>query len=101
MTEDSRDLNSAVGIANTIVQLASDSPELTHAGRNFAKSALTISKAVNNVLLPIAAVNFAFDKAHAYFTNRFESDLEDATRAIPSDEIVEPAPPSPLQHCKA
>ncbi len=72
------------------VDLAAKSPELTEAGQTVAKSALTIAKAVDNCLLPIAAVNFAFDKAREYYENKFQKDLEEATKDIPADNLIEP-----------
>ena len=80
----------AIETVKTVFELASESPELAEAGRSFAKSALTISKAVNNALLPIAAVNFGFEKARTYFNERFAKDMEEAAKDIPPDEIVEP-----------
>ena len=77
-------------IAAKFVDLAAKSPELTEAGQTVAKSTLTIAKAVDNCLLPIAAVNFAFDKAREYFKNTFQKDLEEATRDIPADNLIEP-----------
>ena len=70
--------------------MAKDSPELSEAGENFATSALIVSKAVKNVLLPIAAVNFAFDKGREYFENSFQKDLEKMAENIPPENIVEP-----------
>jgi len=54
------------------------------------KSAHTLTKFINNTLLPIAAVNFAFDKARKYFNERFPSDLAEAAKEIPSDKLKEP-----------
>ena len=81
-----------VEIAKTVFELASESPELTDAGRTRAKSARTIAKAVDNALLPIAAMNYGFERARAYFEERFRTDMEEVTKEIPPDEIVEPKP---------
>ncbi|RKE24374.1 uncharacterized protein DUF4393 [Paraburkholderia sp. BL23I1N1] len=51
---------------------------------------MTLTRAVNNVLLPIAAVNFGFEKAKRYFESRFAKDLEEKTADIPAEELVEP-----------
>ena len=82
----------AIETAKAVFELAAESPELTEAGRSLAKSALTIAKAVDNALLPIAAVNFGFEKARNYFNERFAKDMEEVAKAIPPDEIVEPRP---------
>ena len=79
-----------VGLVSKVVDLAAESPELTEAGSTLAKSALTLSKAVNNCLLPIAAVNFAFDKGRQYFKTRFAKDIEEVTKDIPLKELTEP-----------
>ena len=92
MPPDSNNVPAAIGIAGKVIDLASDSPELREAGRTAAKSTLTVARAVNNILLPIAAVNFAFDKASEYFRNKFRQDLEEAAADIPSEAIVEPSP---------
>ena len=79
-----------VDVAKAVVRLASDSPELTEAGRSAARSVLTVTDAVENVLLPIAAVNFAFDKARNYFQRKFPADIAEVTKDIPPDAVVEP-----------
>jgi hypothetical protein len=55
--------------------------------------ALTIAKAINVVLLPIAAINFGYERARDYFQSRFESDLREKLADVPSDDVVEPKPP--------
>ena len=91
MSDETKDAERVIGVASKIVELASDSPELSEAGNTFAKSALTIAKAVDNVLVPIAAVNFAFDKARMYFETKFRKDIESATEDIPAEKIIEPS----------
>ncbi|MDE0159663.1 MAG: DUF4393 domain-containing protein [Candidatus Dadabacteria bacterium] len=90
MSDESQNTDKVINAATKIIDLAADSPELSEAGHKFAKSALTIAKAVDNCLLPIAAVNFAFDKARKYFENRFQKDLEKATNDIPAEDLIEP-----------
>jgi hypothetical protein len=79
-----------LGIAGQLVGLAKESPELNEAGQKFASSALVVSKAVQNVLLPIAAVNYAFDKGRQYFQLNFQNDLEAKTAEIAPENIVDP-----------
>ena len=90
MVDDSRNADQAIGLATKVLELASDSPELREAGRTIGKSALTLARAVDNVLVPIAAVNFAFDKARVYFETKFKKDLEAAAEDIPPEAMVEP-----------
>jgi hypothetical protein len=40
--------------------------------------------------MPLAAINFAFDKAREYFANRFQNDLAERASSIPPEYIVEP-----------
>ena len=79
-----------LGIVGELVKIAGDSPDTREAASNLARSALTITKTINNALLPLAAVNFAFDKARAYFSERFQRDLSEKAAAIPPQNVVEP-----------
>lgn len=83
-------LGSSVEILKTVMSVAGESPELKDAGTNIAKSAKTVTELLNNCLLPIAAVNFAFEKGRTYFSEQFSDDLADAMDAIPPENIVEP-----------
>jgi hypothetical protein len=83
-------IKDGVEIVGAIMKAAGDNPDVKAAGQNLAQTALTVTKAINNVLLPIAAINFAFDKAKKYFSERFAKDLTEKTASIPSDMVVEP-----------
>ena len=76
--------------AKIVLSLASDAPELAEAGRSAARSVLTVTNAVENVLLPLAAVNFAVVKAQNYFKQKFPEDIAEVTRDVPPDGVVEP-----------
>lgn len=73
-----------------MIKIAGENPDVRAAGGNLGKAALTITKTINNALLPLAAVNFAFDKARSYFENRFSSDLEEKAAGIPREQLREP-----------
>lgn len=79
-----------IAIVADIIKAAGDNPQVKEAGANLGQTALTLTKAINNVLLPLAAVNFAFEKARTYFKKKFESDISAKTAAIPAECIVEP-----------
>jgi len=79
-----------VALVGEIIKAAGDNPNVKEAGSNLGETALTITKTINNVLLPLAAVNFAFDKARIYFSETFQQDLSQKTSAIPLEQIVEP-----------
>jgi len=81
---------SAVSLVSDVMKLAADNAEARAAGGELGKTALTLTKTINNVLLPIAAVNFAFDKAREYFSNKFASDLAEKVASVPPDQITEP-----------
>ena len=79
-----------VALVGEILKAAGDNPNVKEAGQNLGQTALTITKLINNALLPIAAVNFAFDKAKVYFAETFPQDIAAKTAAIPPEHIVEP-----------
>lgn len=81
---------SGVALVGEIIKAAGDNPNVKESGQNLGQTALTITKAINNVLLPIAAVNFAFDKARVYFSEKFQQDITQKTSAIPPEQIIEP-----------
>jgi hypothetical protein len=81
-----------IGLIGEVIKAAGDNPHLKEAANNLAKTAVTITKTINNVLLPIAAVNFGFDKAREYFEKKFEKDMSEKVSAIPPDQIVNPKP---------
>lgn len=90
MNKELEDVDKLVNVTAKIVDLAAESPELREAGKTLAKSSLTLAKTIDNCLLPIAAVNFAFDKARDYFQSKFQKDLEKMTEAIPPENLIEP-----------
>lgn len=79
-----------IALVGEILKAAGDNPNVKESGKNLGQTALTITKTINNALLPLAAVNFAFDKAREYFSQKFEQDLTAKTAAIPLDHIIEP-----------
>jgi len=79
-----------IEIVGEVVRLAGDDPNVKQAASQLSKSALTITKTINNALLPLAAVNFAFDKARRYFAEKFEDDLKEKAAKIPPEDIIEP-----------
>jgi Abortive infection alpha len=79
-----------VALVGEIIKVAGDNPDVKETGQNLGKTALTITKAINNFLLPLAAVNFAFEKAQIYFLENFQQDLSKKVAGIPPEQIVEP-----------
>lgn len=79
-----------VSIVSEIIKTAGESPEAKQAAKNIGKTAVIITNTINNALMPLAAINFAFDKARAYFANRFQADLAERASTIPAEYIIEP-----------
>ena len=79
-----------VAVIAEIIKAAGESPNVKEAGQELGKTALTLTKAINTVLLPIAAVNFAFDKARRYFEEEFQLDIVEKSAKIPPEKIIEP-----------
>lgn len=79
-----------IGVVAEVMKAAGDNPNVKEAANNLGQTAVTLTKTINNVLLPLAAVNFAFDKAKAYFAGKFQEDLSEKTAQIPQDQIIEP-----------
>ncbi|MGL5814908.1 MAG: DUF4393 domain-containing protein [Aeromonas sp.] len=83
-------VNDGVLIVAEVLKAAGDAPQVKEAAGNLGQTAVTLTKAINNVLLPLAAVNFAFDKARAYYNSKFQQDLAEKTKDIPPEHIIEP-----------
>ena len=69
--EQLKNVKEGVSVIVEVIKAAGDNPKVKEAGGELGKTALTLTKAINNILLPVAAVNFAFDKAKMYFANQF------------------------------
>lgn len=79
-----------IALIGEVIKAAGDSPQVKEAAGNLGKTAVTLTKAINNVLVPLAAINFAFDKARAYFSGKFQQEMAEKAEAIPLEHIVEP-----------
>lgn len=79
-----------MALVGEVIKAAGDNPNVKEAGNNLGQTALTITKTINNALLPLAAVNFAFDKARIYFSEKFQKDISEKTSKIPLEEIIDP-----------
>lgn len=90
MEEEIKTTGQAVGAIAELIKTAGETPEAKEAAKNIGQTAVTITKTINTALLPLAAINFAFDKAKLYFSGQFQRDLIDRTRDIPLESVVEP-----------
>jgi hypothetical protein len=79
-----------ISLVGEIIKAAGDNPNVKEAAGNLGQSAVTLTKTINNALLPLAAINFAFDKARAYFNGQFQQELGEKASKIPSEAMVEP-----------
>lgn len=88
--ESLKNAKDGVSLVGEIIKAAGDNPNVKEAANNLGQTAVTLTKTINNALLPLAAINFAFDKARAYFAGQFQQDLAEKASAIPQKQIVEP-----------
>jgi abortive infection alpha-like protein len=79
-----------ISLVGEVIKAAGNDPHVRIAAKNLGESAVTITETIKNALLPLAAVNFAFDKAREYFNGRFQIDLSEKAAAIPQESIVQP-----------
>jgi hypothetical protein len=86
------DVKKGVEVIAEIVKAAGDHPDVKASGAQLAETALTVTTAVNVCLLPLAAMNYGVAKAKEYFQTRFARDVDEATKHIPPEHIVEPKP---------
>ena len=82
----------ALGVISDLVKIAADDPSAKEAASNLGQAAVTITRTINTALLPLAAVNFAFEKARHYFSGPFQNDLLNRTKDIPLESICDPRP---------
>ncbi|MBI4290393.1 MAG: DUF4393 domain-containing protein [Betaproteobacteria bacterium] len=90
MEEPIKSAKDGIVLISEIIKAAGDNPNVKEAGANLGQTALTITKTINNALLPLAAVNFAFDKARKYFAEKFTQDLSVKASSIPPEQVIEP-----------
>lgn len=88
--ESLKNAKDGVSLVGEIIKAAGDNPNVKVAANNLGQTAVTLTKTINNALLPLAAINFAFDKARAYFAGQFQKDLAEKAAMIPQEQIVEP-----------
>lgn len=84
------DLKKAADVASTAAKALEGTEGGKLAKDELGKTALTVTKLVNNALLPIAAVNFAFDKAREYFGTKFPQDMHERVKDVPPEELTAP-----------
>lgn len=90
--DDLESVSTATQVVGELIKAAGDSPEAKQAGQNIGRVAVTLTAAIDNCLLPIAAVNFAFARAKDYFGGLFQKDIAAATSEIPAEALIEPKP---------
>jgi hypothetical protein len=86
-----KDFKESVEAAGVLVKVAGDTPEAREAQREVGRALVTAGKLINNALLPVAAVNFAFEKARRYFTERFGEEIQPKIEKIPAERLTEPS----------
>lgn len=84
------DVKKGVSIIKDIMEAAGNDPKAKEAASKIGESAVILASAVKNCLLPLAAMNFGFEKAEIYFREKFQDELNDATADIPPEFLTEP-----------
>ncbi len=79
-----------VSVVTEIIKAAGDDPSVKEAAGNLGQTAVTLTTTINNALLPLAAVNFAFDKARTYFSEKFQKDMTEKAENIPPEHLIQP-----------
>jgi hypothetical protein len=90
MTEMIKAASEGITLVGEIMKAAGDNPQVKEAGSNLGEAALTITRTINNALLPLAALNYAVDRARRYFDKDFQTQLKERASHIPLSDIVEP-----------
>jgi hypothetical protein len=90
MNDPIKTATTGIALVGEIIRVTGDNPNVKEAGANLGQTALTITKTINNALMPLAAVNYAFDKARKYFQEKFPQDIANKTSSIPADQVAEP-----------
>ncbi|NLR74392.1 DUF4393 domain-containing protein [Leeia aquatica] len=80
----------SVSLVSEVIKAAGESTQVKEAASNLGQTAVTLTQAINNALLPLAAINFACNKARTYFSGKFQQDIAEKTAAIPPEHIIEP-----------
>jgi hypothetical protein len=88
--ENLKNATGSVALLGEVVRVAGDNPHVREAGCELGKAVLTVTKTINNCLLPLAAFNFGVEKAKKYFAEQFPNDMARKAAKIPAEEIVEP-----------
>ena len=83
-------IHEGVSLVAEVIKAAGDNPQVKEAASNLGQTTVTLTKTINNVLVPLAAINFAFDKARIYFSGKFQQEIAAKAEAIPVEHIVEP-----------
>ena len=90
MTDEIKTTREVVGAVAELIKAAGENAQAREAAQNLGQAAVTITRTINTALLPLAAINFAFERARKYFDGEFQRDLLDRTRDIPLESVVDP-----------
>ncbi len=88
--ESMKNAKAGIAIIGEVIKAAGENPQVREAGQQLGQTALTLTKTINNALIPLAAVNFAFEKARKYFADKFPSDMAAKAAQIPAEQVIEP-----------
>jgi len=86
------DAKKGMVVVGEIIKNAGNSPEAKEAASNLGKTAVILTQTINNALLPLAAINYSFDKARVYFAEKFEQDLSKKAESYSSPSMTNQSP---------
>lgn len=66
--QDNSKASQGVHVIGELMRLAGDDDSVKRSAKNLGESALIVTSTVKNCLLPLAALNFGFEKARCYFS---------------------------------
>lgn len=84
------DIKKGVDALVDVVVACKDSEHGAESINQLGQSAVIITTAIKNCLLPIAAVNFGFEKARVYFSEKFERDFSEKMKDVSPENVMEP-----------
>lgn len=87
-----RAVEAGAGAIGALIKAAGKDQNARAAGGELGRAALTLTKTINIGLLPLAAINFGYEKARRYFEKHFQEDLHAKAGTIPEEHIIEPKP---------
>ena len=82
--------STSIGVVGELVKAAVHSSSVKAAGREIGQAAHTVATTINVALLPLAAINYGYERARKYFEHYYRGDVEAKLSGVSPEDIVEP-----------